>query len=175
MIRDTAYDGILKRARADLHERFVDWADEVNRDRGAEFEEILGYHLEQAWKYLSELGPLDDHGREIGEDGARRLASAGSRAFTRGDIPAAASLLGRAAALLPERHPERLRLLPEHGEALLMTGRYDQAADGPRRGCRVRRHMPAAAARAVAREDARPAPHGGIGGLATRHRRTRDR
>ncbi len=74
MIRDTAYDGILKRARADLHERFVAWADGVNRDRGAEFEEILGYHLEQAWRYLSELGPLDDRGRAIGEDGSRRLA-----------------------------------------------------------------------------------------------------
>ena len=49
MIRDTAYDGILKRARADLHTRFVAWADLANRDRGVEFEEILGYHLEQAW------------------------------------------------------------------------------------------------------------------------------
>ena len=48
MIRDTAYDGILKRARADLHERFVAWADVANQDRGVEFEEILGYHLEQA-------------------------------------------------------------------------------------------------------------------------------
>ena len=127
MIRDTAYDGILKRGRADLHERFVVWADGVNRDRGAEFEEILGYHLEQAWTYLSELGPLDDRGRAIGEDGARRLASAGRRAFARGDVPAAANLLGRAAALLPTDHPERLRLLPEHGEALLMTGRFDEA------------------------------------------------
>ena len=128
MIRDTAYDGILKRTRADFHERFVTWADEVNRDRGAEFEEILGYHLEQAWTYLSELGPLDDRGRAIGEDGARRLSSAGRRAFARGDVPAAESLLGRAAALLPTDHPERLRLLPEHGEALLMTGRFDEAS-----------------------------------------------
>ncbi len=128
MIRDTAYDGILKRARADLHTRFVAWADLANRDRGVEFEEILGYHLEQAWRYLSELGPLDDRGREIGEDAARRLASAGRRAFARGDIPGAASLLGRAAALLPSDYPERLRLLPEHGEALLLTGRYDEAS-----------------------------------------------
>jgi predicted ATPase/class 3 adenylate cyclase len=128
MIRDTAYDGILKRARADLHERFVAWADQVNTDRGAEFEEILGYHLEQAWTYLSELGPLDERGRAIGEDGARRLAAAGRRAFVRGDVPAAASLLGRAAALLPVHHPERLRVLPEHGEALLLTGRFDEAS-----------------------------------------------
>ena len=84
----------------------------MNRDRGAEFEEILGYHLEQAWTYLSELGPLDDRGRAIGEDGARRLASAGRRAFARGDVPAAANLLGRAAALLPADHPERLGSCP---------------------------------------------------------------
>ena len=128
MIRDTAYEGILKRARADLHERFVMWADGVNRDRGVEFEEILGYHLEQAWSYLSELGPLDDRGRAIGEDGARRLASAGRRAFARGDVPAAANLLGRAAALLPADNPDRLSILPEHGEALLLTGRFDDAS-----------------------------------------------
>jgi tetratricopeptide (TPR) repeat protein len=127
MIRDTTYEGILKRGRADLHERFVAWADGVNRDRGAEFEEILGYHLEQAWTYLSELGPLDDHGRAIGEDGARRLSSAGRRAFARGDVPAAATLIGRAAALLPVDHRERLKLLPDHAEALLMMGRFDDA------------------------------------------------
>ena len=149
MIRDTAYEGILKRARADLHERFVVWADEVNRDRGAEFEEILGYHLEQAWTYLSELGPLDDRGREIGEDGARRLASAGRRAFARGDVPAAATLLGRAAALLPEQNPERLRLLPEHGEALLMTGRFDEASAVLEQAIGLAAVAPADAARAT--------------------------
>jgi class 3 adenylate cyclase/tetratricopeptide (TPR) repeat protein len=127
MIRDTAYDGILKRARADLHERFVTWADAVNRDRAVEFEEILGYHLEQAWRYLSELGPLDEHGLAIGADGSRRLSSAGRRAFMRGDLTAAAALLSRAAALLPADDLERLRLLPEHGEALLMIGRFDEA------------------------------------------------
>jgi class 3 adenylate cyclase/tetratricopeptide (TPR) repeat protein len=149
MIRDTAYDGILKRARADLHTRFVTWADEANRDRGVEFEEILGYHLEQAWKYLSELGPLDDRGREIGVDASRRLASAGRRAFARGDIPGAASLLGRAAALLPVDHRERLPLLPEHGEALLLTGRYDEASVVLDEAIARPDEAPAAAARAT--------------------------
>ena len=148
MIRDTAYDGILKRARADLHERFVGWADGVNRDRGVEFEEILGYHLEQAWTYLSELGPLDEHGRAIGEDGARRLASAGRRAFDRGDLPAAVTLLGRAAALLPKDHPERIRLLPEHGEALLMTGRFEEAGEALEEAISRASVAPAPAARA---------------------------
>jgi class 3 adenylate cyclase/tetratricopeptide (TPR) repeat protein len=149
MIRDTAYDGILKRARADLHTRFVDWADNVNRDRAVEFEEILGYHLEQAWRYLSELGPLDDHGLAIGADGSRRLASAGRRAFVRGDLTAAAALLGRAAALLPVDDPGRLRLLPEHGEALLMTGRFDEATAALNEAIEKRRLVPAAAARAA--------------------------
>ena len=32
LIRDTAYDGILKRARANFHIAFVEWADSVNRE-----------------------------------------------------------------------------------------------------------------------------------------------
>ena len=127
LIRDTAYDGILKRARATFHEQFVEWADSVNREGATEYEEILGYHLEQAHRYLSELGPLDDHGRALGADGSRRLAAAGRRAFARGDVPAAANLLGRAATLLPHEAPERLDLLPEHGEALLQVGRFEDA------------------------------------------------
>ena len=127
LIRDTTYEGILKRARATLHERFVEWGDSVNRERAVEYEEILGYHLEQAYGYLSDLGPLDDHGRGLGADGARRLAAAGRRAFARGDVPAAASLLGRAVALLAEDEGARLQLLPEYGEALLQVGRFQDA------------------------------------------------
>jgi tetratricopeptide (TPR) repeat protein len=127
LIRDTAYGGILKRARATFHAQFVEWADGVNREGATEYEEILGYHLEQAHRYLGELGPLDDQGRALGADGSRRLASAGRRAFARGDAPAAANLLGRAVALLPENDPGRLELLPDHGEALLQVGRFEDA------------------------------------------------
>ena len=127
LIRDTAYDAILKRARATFHEQFVEWADSVNREGATEYEEILGYHLEQAHRYLSELGPLDDHGRALGADGSKRLAAAGRRAFARGDVPAAANLLGRAAALLPGESSVRLELLAEHGEALLQVGRFEEA------------------------------------------------
>jgi class 3 adenylate cyclase/Flp pilus assembly protein TadD len=126
LVRDAAYQGILKRARATLHERFADWAEEVNRhrDRATEFEEILGYHLEQAYNYLDDLGPLDDHGRELGRRGAAKLAAAGRRAFTRGDMSAAANLLRRAAALLPKDDRTRLELLPDLAEALMETGEF---------------------------------------------------
>ena len=127
LIRDAAYQGLLKRARADLHERFVAWADRVNRDRGAEYEEILGYHLEQAYRYLSELGPLDAHGYDVGIRAATRLASAGRRAFARGDMPAAANLLRRASDLLPDFDDLRIGLLTDLGEALLDVGEFAEA------------------------------------------------
>jgi tetratricopeptide (TPR) repeat protein len=126
LIRDAAYQGILKRARATMHEQFANWAEEVNRarDRQAQFDEILGYHLEQAYQYLSELGPLDDHGQELGRRSAGRLGTAGRRAFARGDMAAAANLLRRAAALLPEHDPVRLHLLPDLGEAMMEIGEF---------------------------------------------------
>ena len=77
----------------------------------------------------SELGPLDDRGREIGADASRRLAAAGRRAFARGDVPAAANLLGRAVTLLPDDAKDRLELLPEYGEALLQVGRFEDAQE----------------------------------------------
>ena len=131
LIRDAAYQGLLKRARAQLHERFVAWADVVNAERGRaqEFEEILGYHLEQAYRYRSELGPLDGHGVGLGIQASERLGSAGTRAIARGDMPAAASLLGRAAAVLPADHPSRPWLLIRAGEARLELGEFAAATE----------------------------------------------
>ena len=126
LIRDAAYNGILKRVRATLHERFADWGERVNRerDRETEYEELLGYHLEQAHEYLGGLGPLDAHGRELGDRAAVHLSSAGDRAFARADMPAAANLLRRAVNLLAEDDRRRLELLPDLGEALMETGEF---------------------------------------------------
>jgi class 3 adenylate cyclase/tetratricopeptide (TPR) repeat protein len=130
LIRDTAYNALLKRARATLHERFVAWAEEVNRerDREQEFEEILGYHLEQAYRYRTELGPLDTEGRAIGVRAAQRLGAAGRRAFVRGDLPAATNLLARAAALRGADDPERIELLGDLGEAQVERGTFSEAS-----------------------------------------------
>ena len=129
LIRDAAYQGLLKRTRATLHERFAEWleAKTSQHRRDVEYEEIVGYHLEQAYHYLAELGPLDLHGRELGERGAARLGAAGGRAFARADMSAAADLLRRAAALLPTDHPGRLGLLPVLGEALMEIGEFPWA------------------------------------------------
>jgi len=129
LVRDTVYNGLLKRARANLHLAFARWADKVNadRDRALEFEEILGYHLEQAHRYLGELGPLDDAGLAIGKDASHRLSNAGRRALGRGDVHAAANLFRRAVALLSADDPNRAALLPELAEALMWQGDFSGA------------------------------------------------
>ena len=130
LVRDAAYQSLLKRARATLHERFVDWAEPVNRERGreTEFEEILGYHLEQAVRYRSELGPLDAQGRAIATRAATKLGSAGRRAFARGDLPAAVNLLRRATSMLGSDEPVRIGLATDLGQALDESGDFGGAA-----------------------------------------------
>lgn len=129
MIRDVAYDGLLKRSRADLHERFVAWAENAGlvRNRAVELEEILGYHLEQSHRYRGELGPLDEHGIELGRRAAALLGSAGQRSLTRGDMPTAANLLRRAAEVLPSNDPAAPRLLLHVGEAEMEMGTFPEA------------------------------------------------
>jgi tetratricopeptide (TPR) repeat protein len=99
LIRDAAYASLPKATRADLHRRFAAWLE----DRTSEFvevEEIVGYHLEWAWRYHCELGLADDGG--LADAARRHLTAAGRRALARQDFAAAANLLERAAALVPE-------------------------------------------------------------------------
>jgi class 3 adenylate cyclase/tetratricopeptide (TPR) repeat protein len=123
LIRDAAYDRIPKSERADLHERFAGWLE----GRGEEFEEIIGYHLEQAHACLVELGRAPDRSQELARRAARFLAASGRRAFERGDLSAAADLLSRAVNLLAERDPNRLPLLPMLGRALTDRGEWERA------------------------------------------------
>jgi tetratricopeptide (TPR) repeat protein len=99
----------------------------VNGERAPEYAEITAYHLEQAHAYLADLGPLDDHGHQLGRRAGERLAGAGQRAFARGDMHAAAGLLRRAVALMPELDADRLGLLPDLGEALMDLGEFAEA------------------------------------------------
>jgi class 3 adenylate cyclase/tetratricopeptide (TPR) repeat protein len=129
LIRDAAYQSLPKEQRADLHERFADWLEEVAQDEAAEYEAIVGYHLEQAYRYLAELGHADERAVELGRRAGRLLASAGRQVLSRGDMPATVNLLGRAAELLPRSDPDRLALLPDLGDALLETGDMPRARE----------------------------------------------
>jgi class 3 adenylate cyclase/tetratricopeptide (TPR) repeat protein len=128
LIRDAAYDALAKATRAELHERFAHWLEE----HGAalvELDEILGYHLEQAYRYRRELG-LDDDGA-LAAAARRRLTAAGVRARLRADELAAVNLLERAVALVPADEID-LALEMDLLEALYWAGRGGAALDRAR-------------------------------------------
>jgi class 3 adenylate cyclase/tetratricopeptide (TPR) repeat protein len=125
LIRDAAYLALAKEARAELHEHFATWLESARP--GREYQEILGYHLEQAHRYRAELAPPDRHTRELATRGAESLVAAGRRAFARGDAPAAVGLLTRATLLLRDDEEARLEIAPDLGAALVETGDLMQA------------------------------------------------
>jgi class 3 adenylate cyclase/tetratricopeptide (TPR) repeat protein len=127
LIRDAVYAAIAKSVRADLHEQFANFIETTARGWLTEIEEIVGYHLEQAYHHRTQLASLDDHAADLAARAARHLAAAGGRALARGDVSAAANLLSRTAALLPPNSAERIQLLPALGAALVVAGELSQA------------------------------------------------
>jgi class 3 adenylate cyclase/tetratricopeptide (TPR) repeat protein len=127
LLRDATYDSIPKQARAELHELFAVWGERVAGPRLREIEEIVGYHLEQAFRYRVELGVVDQRNQRLAAAAARRLGAAGRRALGRGDLPAASKLLERAVGLLPEGDPGGLELLVELADVLVSTGEFPRA------------------------------------------------
>jgi class 3 adenylate cyclase/tetratricopeptide (TPR) repeat protein len=126
VIRDVAYQGIPKAVRAELHERLAGWIEVRASDRAGEYEEILGYHLEQAYQSLLGVGLRTARIEALGGRAAARLGPAGRRAIDRDDWPAGVNLLSRAVALLPAHAPDRLELLPELASGLRNTGDFER-------------------------------------------------
>ena len=127
LIRDAAYAGMAKERRAQLHERFADWAANTPTGRFGDVDEIIGYHYEQAFRYREQLGPLDEPGRALSERGAEFLGRAGRRAYARDDMPAAINLLDRALALVTREDPARLELMRELSTSLWSLGEVARA------------------------------------------------
>ena len=122
LVRDVAYAGTTKDARAELHDRFGTWLEQ----RGRAADELVGYHLEQAHRYRKELDPGDPGVLGLARRAGRVLAAAGIGAWKRADARAAANLLGRAASLLPAGEAKRAEILCELGMTLSQLG--DSAA-----------------------------------------------
>ena len=127
MVQEAAYRGMPKEVRAELHERFAGWVQRSAGERAVEYEEVVGYHLEQAYLYRTELGAGEEELRVLGMRSARPLTAAGHRALERRDISAAADLLGRAADLVPRDDHERRSILLALGETLLEAGDFGRA------------------------------------------------
>ncbi len=125
LIRDAAYHAMPKEQRADLHERFAGWLEGVAGDRLPEYEEILAYHLEQAYRFRTELGTADEHTAEIAAAAVSHAMSSAERALAREDFPAARALLGRAADLASGRR--RAAVLARLADADAATHEYQAA------------------------------------------------
>jgi class 3 adenylate cyclase/tetratricopeptide (TPR) repeat protein len=125
LIRDAAYLALPKSLRAELHEQLAEWLQEARNER--EYEEVLGFHLEQAHRFREEVVSDDAHTQELGQRAARFFAASGRRALDRGDMAAGASLLTRATLLLRDDEPGLVALAPDLGFALAETGQLERA------------------------------------------------
>ena len=126
LIRDAAYQALAKQTRSELHEQFAGWLEQVVGERQTEYEEIIGYHLEQAYRYRAELGhPMPT--RRSSREGGRTAHCQPVGARTRATMSTPRwGCCERALELLPDRAaPERrlvavdlARVLYAAGEAL---------------------------------------------------------
>ncbi len=127
LIRDAAYEGLSKETRSDLHERCAAWLENATGERADEFEELLGYHLERAYRYRAELGANDGKALALADQARLRLSSAGRLAFRRGDARAAINLLERARLLPALDEGAWLELAPDLGFAFFQAGELARA------------------------------------------------
>jgi predicted ATPase/class 3 adenylate cyclase len=125
LIRDAAYAGLPKATRADLHQRFAAWLESRGTDL-VELDELLGYHLEQAYQYQVALRSIQADARHLASRASQRLESAGRRALARSDLAAGINLLQRSADLLDD-DARRAALLPDLGAAQMEAGNFAEA------------------------------------------------
>ncbi|MGE5273366.1 MAG: AAA family ATPase [Verrucomicrobiota bacterium] len=125
LIRDAAYEALPKASRVVLHRRFAEWLEQRAPDL-VEFDEILGYHFEQAHGYGAELG-LVDESAELAARAAVHLRTAGERAADRGDAAAAVKLLERATGVIPKEDPAQREVRVELASALVERGELKPA------------------------------------------------
>jgi DNA-binding SARP family transcriptional activator len=127
LIQEAAYRAIPKSLRAELHHRFADWLEYVLWTPATQRPEILGYHLEQSVRYLSELRPAEAQSSPLPRRAASHLEAAGRAAHDRDDALAAMNLLIRAAALLPRDDAALARLYTSLGTAMTEAGQLEKA------------------------------------------------
>jgi tetratricopeptide (TPR) repeat protein len=123
LIRDAAYASLPKEHRGELHERFGRWLEA--QPTGSD--ELVGFHLEQAHLYRTELGMDGEASLQLAAEAGERLSAAGLRAAKGGDMPAAADLLTRASSLVDPAEVARRDLLTELGLVRWRRGEVAEA------------------------------------------------
>jgi class 3 adenylate cyclase/tetratricopeptide (TPR) repeat protein len=96
LIREVAYAGLSKAARAGYHQRFAEW---LGKKAGEELLEVRAYHLDHATALLAELDGSPPEA--LAHEAAAALEEAGRRALAREANLTARTLLVRAVELEP--------------------------------------------------------------------------
>jgi tetratricopeptide (TPR) repeat protein len=96
LIREVAYGGLSKAARAGFHQRFAEW---LRKRAGEELLEVRAYHLDHATALLAELDGSPP--QKLATEAAAALEEAGRRALAREANATARKLLVRAVELEP--------------------------------------------------------------------------
>jgi hypothetical protein len=124
LVQEAVYRANAKAERAGLHERLADHLERMN-----EPDELVGFHLERAYRLQAELGADDRRLRQLATDAGERLGAAGMRAWRRNDVHATVGLLERATDLLPADSALARALECELGLALRAGGEAQRATD----------------------------------------------
>jgi class 3 adenylate cyclase/tetratricopeptide (TPR) repeat protein len=139
LIREVAYGGLSKSARADLHARFAGW---LHHRAGEELLEIRAYHLDQAASLIAELDGQPP--AELAHEAAEALETAGRRALAREANHSARKQLLRALELDPtlERRYQAARAAWRLGDLPVVSKEMErvrsEAAEQGDRRCQAR-------------------------------------
>lgn len=122
IIQRAAYDGLVKRRRADLHERLARSLCRIHAT-----DALIGNHLMRAHRFRLDIGLADEHTSSLAQEAALRLAAAGREALQRVDLLRAEALFIDAIALMAPLDAAKVRCLQQQGEVQLLLGRHDEA------------------------------------------------
>jgi DNA-binding SARP family transcriptional activator/class 3 adenylate cyclase len=125
LICDVAYRTTPKSRRAALHEHFADWL----VGRSEQYDEFVGYHFEQAFRFLREMGRTDAPVIALATRAGDHFATAGRRAALRGDAESAVRLLRRSADLFHAADVRRPDVLLDLGTAMRDACQLQEAED----------------------------------------------
>jgi class 3 adenylate cyclase len=117
LICEAAYLAMVKRVRADRHERA---ADVVTGTATA------AMHVEQAYRYRAELGVKDERTWMLRDRAARLLAESGAQALRRSDLVWSRTLLERALTLSDTTDAHRGTVVRQLGEIKVAQGAVDE-------------------------------------------------
>ena len=129
LLREVVYAGIPKMIRSRAHQIVAHWLTARSDDHHFTLDDIIGFHLEQAFAYLQQVGVRGAELRSVAEAAETHLRTAGRRALDRWDFTAAAGLLTRAVRVGQAASTLRWETAIDAAEALIEIGELSEAKE----------------------------------------------